>query len=329
MNQSPINQPNVLVPGLITGIADDYEPGSRSAEWSIDEVRLNRTYTNRLKVTTASRFVGPLQIIGATGLRLGVSYAFPLFSGPATENDTGSFLQSIKCDLDSEDGRQWKVTLTYEPYDVVHQLGNSDIGQGIINPTDRVPEVYMDKAKYQRSKPEDESSPPLPYVNTVGDPLIDTPETEETRPVFKIVRNESTYNDDYASQYKDAVNSDEFLGYPPNTVKCRDITAERDYDPDWGYYYHVTYEFEVRDDDDGNGFTRKILNAGYRQLVNGSGEPTNVVDATGNQVTDPVPLQKNGAYTPGADPYFLSFAQFPSIEFAGLNIPDDILTVNS
>ena len=68
------------------------------------------------------------------------------------------------------------------------------------------------------------------------------------------------------------------------------------------------------------------LNAGYRQLVGGSGNPTTVVDpSTGQPMTDAVPLQQNGAYTPGADPYYLEFTQFPGSTFADLTIPDDIL----
>lgn len=331
----PINFPSVLTPGTVV-VSDDYEPGSRRGTWGVDEVRLNRTYMNRLKAVTSSATIGPAQVIAATGAVIGMVYQFPYAGLSPTEKDTGSYLQSITAENTSEDGKQWSIVLEYAPFDVWSLLGNSDIQQGLINPLDRAYEVWWDSAKYQRSKPYDESGeqengdPGLPYLNTVGDPLLDIPPTEETRPVLNIARNESTYNDAWASQFKDTVNSDEFLGFPPNTAKCKDIKGDqRIWDPDWGWYFRVTYQFEFRDDDDGEGFTQLILNAGYRQKVNGSGNPVNVVDANGNTVTDAVPLQKNGAYTPGATPYFLEFQEFPTSTFGDLNLPDDLLYIAS
>lgn len=332
MYLQPVNYPTIYASGTISA-CEDYAPGSRSGSWSVDEVRCNRVYSSKIKVYCSSKYTGPVAIVSSLGLQLGQPYQFPIYAAAPTESDSGSFLQSIKADQDTEHSAngsiQWTVSLEYAPFDIVHQLGVSDIAQGIICPTDAVPEVLFDQAKYRRAKTEDESTPALPYINTVGDPLLDTPETEETRPVLIITRNEATYNDAYASQYKDTVNSDEFLGFPPNTVKCADIKPERIYDPDWGYYFRVTYRFEFRDDDDGNGYSQLILNAGYRQLVDGEGEPTNVVDGSGNQVTDAVALQKNGSYQPSAEPYFLEFNEFPAMPFADLAIPDDILSVNS
>lgn len=336
MYLEPINYPSVLSPGIVQLVADDYEPGTRKGSWSVDETRCNRNYVLRLKAITASSNIGAIQVIQSVGLLIGSSYSWPYYGDP-TENDTGSYLQSIDVENTSDDGRQWAITLTYAPFDVWTLLGSSDLNKGIISPLDRAWEVYWgEPQKYKKSKPYDESGeneetgePGAPYVNTVGDPLLDPPPTEETRPVLFLVRNESTYNDAYASQYKDAVNSDEFLGFPPNTVKCRDIKGERFWDPDWGWWFKVTYQFEFDYDDDGEGFTYLALNAGYRQLVNGTGSPVNVVDANGNTVTDAVPLKQNGAYEPGAEPYFIPFQEFPSVPFENLNIPDDLLYVSS
>lgn len=335
MELEPINYPSILLEGGVVSVQDDYKPGSRSGTWAVDETRLNRTYTNRLKVETDSPLVGMIQVIKSTGAALGMYYFFPYAAGP-TENDTGSYLQSISADQYSEDGRQWIVTLEYSPFDVWTLLGSSDIQEGLVNPLDRAFEVYWtEPAKYRKSKPYDESGPTdagdpgAPYVNTIGDPLLDPPDTEETRPVLCIVRNESTYNDAYASQYKDTVNSDVFLGFPPNNVKCRDIKGERFWDPDWGWWFRVTYQFEFDYDDDGEGFSKLIANTGYREKKNGTGDPVNVVDGNGQQVTDAVPLQEDGSYQPGEPPYFLNFAEFPSQAFEDLNIPEDILDIAS
>lgn len=328
MNLEPVKGPTTgYVPIVL--IDDDYAAGSRSASWAIDETRCNRTYTNRVKVEVANPAVGPLSIIGAVGIYLGDTYRCPLYNGPY-ETDTGSFVQSIKADQDSEDNRQWIVTIDYAPFDVVGMLGNSYLNQGIIDPLDRAFEVYWgEPQKYQVYKPQDEGTPPLTFKNTAGDGLLDPPAIEETRPVLCFARNESTYDDSYASTFKDTVNKDEFLGYPPNTVKCKDIKGERLYDADFGWYFKVTYMFEFRDDPDNNGFTAKIASMGYRELKGGSGPPVNVVDGSGNQVTDAVPLQEDGHYAPNTDPYFMSFTLYPQVMFVDLNIPDDILFVAS
>jgi hypothetical protein len=179
-----------------------------------------------------------------------------------------------------------------------------------------------------RSKVEDYSKPdPKPFLNTIGDPLLDPPETEETRPVLTLTRNETNYNEAYAGSFKDTVNADVFLGYPRNTVKCKSIKGERIYTADWGYYWRVVYQFEFRDDDDDNGYTELVINAGYRQLSGGTGLPVQITIA-GKDITDAVGLQKDGQYTPGADPYFIDFKLFPEVDFDQLNIPQDIFDAN-
>lgn len=343
MLSQPFGKPQVTGgSGFVLQVAEDYDPSSRGVDWTCSETRIDRIYTNRLKVYTSSRTVGPIAVLYSLPCRIGDPYIFPLITTGPTETDPGSFLRSVRAapSPDAQDNRQWTVTLEYEPFDVVSLLGNSDIGYGIINPLDAALVVYWSEpAKYQIYKPEDESggidpetgeqTPGAPYLNTIGQPLLNPPATEESRPILFVVRNESQYDDEWASTFKDTVNSDEFLGYPPNTVKCRDIKGERQYDADWGWWFRVTYQFEFRDDDDGNGFTTLIANMGYQQKVNGSGNPVNVVDANGATITDAVPLQKDGSYQPGEEPYFIPFQAFPMSEFAQLNIPDDILYVAS
>lgn len=335
MNSDPIHKPEAL---WATGVIFEDIKGGCSCSWEADDVRLVRSYTVKVRVFVSSVETGPIDILNSFPLAIGDNYRYPIAAGgSSTEQDTGSFLQSVSLEPESEDQLQWIATMQFGPFDVRHQLGSSVISQGLIDPTERAPEVYWTTAKYGRSKTEDESTNfdeegnstgGKPYLNTVGDPLLDPPSVEESRPCLKITRNESTYNDDYAGQFKDCVNEDEFLGYPPNTVKCADITGERFYDPDWGYYFRVTYQFEMRDDDDGNGYTNRVLNAGYRQKVGGTGDPQQIT-INGQPITDAVPLQQDGSYQPDADPYYLEFQDYPKTSFAALNIPAEILTENT
>lgn len=329
MFPTPVCGPAVYAPGSVALRVEDYVAGACSGEWSVDDARCNRTYTNRLKLEIATQYIGPAQVIALSGVRIGDTYRFPLYASAPTEADTGSFVQSIHAERAAEHGPggqcQWIITIEYSPFDVVHNLGTSNIATGIVNPTDRVPEVYWDSAKYKYSRVQDFDSPQKPYLNSIGDPLLDVPEFEETRPVLKIVRNEPKYYESIANSYRDTVNGDTFLGCSPNTVKCRDIKGERDYDPDWGYFYKITYEFEFRVDPEGKGFTQQVLNAGYRYKKNGTGNPINAVDDNGQQVTDAIALTKSGdKLAAGAAPYFLEFVEFPQMPFQSLLIPDDI-----
>lgn len=312
-------------------INDDTGPDSCPGEWATDQVRINRTYTNRLKVEASNKWSGPIAVVKATGIKIGDTYRFPLFSGATTEYDTGSFVQSIKPTPSSEhgnSGRQWIVTIDYGPWDTVFYQGSGYLSTGQIDPTARVLDVYWDSAKYEVSRPYDFSAPkPKWYVNTVNDALIDTPKFEETRPVLKIVRRESFYDEAYATSFQDTVNQDVFLYCPPNTVKCRDIKGERQYDPDWGYYWIVTYEFEFRVDAKGDGFKQLIVNMGYRYKDNLTGKIINAVDDKGQPATDAVLLDENGFKVgSGNDPYNLEFVEFPPSDFGQLNIPQDILS---
>jgi hypothetical protein len=329
MFAQPIKFPSVFGFVTVDEIGEDYREGSQRCTWAFGDGRIDRSYSSRVKVSTLTK-VGPLAIMAILGVRIGDSYRFPLYSGSATEADTGSFVQSIAVDKDSEDGKQWSVTIDYTPNDIATLHGNAYVSQGILDPTARVWEVYWDAAKYRLSKPEDNSDPPLPYINMAGDPLLDPPEYEETRPVLKLVHFEPKYNEAVANSFRDTTNADMFLGCPPNSVKCRDIRGELHWDTDWGIVWQVSYEFEFRVDAKGDGFAQKLINAGYRYKKNGTGNPINATDDNGSEAKDIILLQRNGdKLAAGADPYLLTFTEFPTSDFSLLGIPDDILEKSS
>src|SRR4051794_8610102 len=94
-------------------------PGKLRGTWAHQG---GRTYTTALKVQTNSKYVGPIQIIQSVAPSWGAYYRWPLTelggnSLPAlpVERDTGSFLQSIACDPEGDDGKQWILTLEYGP----------------------------------------------------------------------------------------------------------------------------------------------------------------------------------------------------------------------
>jgi hypothetical protein len=309
---------------------ENVREGATKSKWGWQG---GRNYTTKLKVQTSSQYVGAIQVIQSVAPRYGAFYRWPLveFGGDPlpllpVEQDTGSFLQSIECDPDGDDGVQWIVTLEYTPFDVEHEVGEQDPDGNAIDPTTKRPDVSWGFASSDKSMPMDESDPPQPYINTANDPLEDPPQGEEGRPILTISRAEWTYDVDWTKQFVNHVNEDDFLGFEANTVKCRDIPAKLVYDADWGNYWEVTYEFEIRNDEDGNGWDELVVNEGYRKL-----------DASGNKVvimiseapaSSPQLLTKDGKDTidDGGVPYLLRFKRFKRAKFANLKIPDDILT---
>jgi hypothetical protein len=329
MFPTPQFGPSIVVPSTLAKIDDDYEAGSTSGTWEVDERRINRTYTNRVKLVVNSRYVGTLGVIAFIGSKIGDTYRYPLFS-PMTEQDTGSFVQSIRPEKSSEHSASgqinWTATIEYGPFDTIFHLGSAYLSTGQIDPTAHVLEIAWSSAKYEVTRPYDFGDPKKFYLNTVGDPLVDPPPYEETRSVLKILRREPFFDEVTANLYRNTINQDIFLNCPPNTVKCRDICApEREYDPDWGLFWPVSYEFEFRVDPNGDGFKQLIANMGLR-YKNSAGKLVNVTDDKHQQANDAMLLSKDGSkLAAGADPYMIEFTGFPVVPFEGLNIPQDIL----
>ena len=196
--------------------------------------------------------------------------------------------------------------------------------------------VSFGTAKYQREITQDMRGKPI--VNSVGDPFDPAMKRDDSRGVLTLVRNEPTFNSQYVQTFKDTCNQDTFLTiYKANTVKCSDVTAERDYQADWGYYWVVTYVFEIRESitlTDGtviaDGWNELLLNKGLREYDpdGGSGSLMPIL-IKGDPVTTPVPIGVNGDYNPNNLPYYRAFQIYPLADFAKFNFPADLLTVGS
>jgi len=251
--------------------------GGRSISWSGQS---GRQYKLELRVLTDDPNMGPRAVLRGLGLRNGDFYRFPLTT-TAVEWDYASFIQSMDCSEEAEDGKQWKVTLQYGPFDWTSQGGATTeaASDGRFDPFAVPPKVHWGSNKFER---------------------------------FCI---------------KDA------LG--PNTVKCHDITADKVYHADYGYYAEVTYEFEIREyqiDASGNilvnGWFETVLNAGLRQIdINGN--PAQIM-INNTPVTSPVMLTTGGRYVGAAgQPHYIDFQIYPSADFDKLNIDKDILNYKS
>lgn len=344
--------------------------GAQGMTWAYENqngvIRANRSYTNTLRVFTDSPSVGPIQILNALvgiGAVQGSYYQFPLpeyntpgtgllsFPAGITEQDTGSFAHEIDIRQETDDARQWLCTISYGPVDLIHEVG--DPASGVINPILAAPKVKWVPNVKEVSYPSDVNG--APYTNNVGDPLENPPKREVSEQTLSFTRNEATYNEVWAKQYRQSVNLNTFLGFAPKQAKCKMISGEQIYQADYGYYWEVNYEFEFRiidikqpntydpltqelDNSSGHstvfGWEELVLNAGFRQ-IDSNGKLAQIL-VNGIPVTSPVAIDRNGKVanvvtdpgTPSPPPYYLVYDQYPQMDFDFLNIPDDTLTRN-
>ena len=359
MSLALLNYPSVLGFGTIASITNVMDSGAQQASWGIDQIdgsyQGSRLYTNVLRILTSSGYVGPVQIMeNLIGLNivLGQSYVFPipeygLNAKPGSffpiEQDTGSFIQRIELTQDADDGRSWVARIEYGPYDIWHQLGNTNIAYGSILPTDMASIVRWSTAKYQRYYPTDVNG--NPFINTCGDPLENPPFREESTQCLTIIQNEAQYIEPFAQSFRDTINSDTFLGFNPLMVKCKDIDGYRVYSADYGYYWPTKYEFEIRVIAVTAGGTTQlfgwqdlVLNAGFRAFGGATGVagPLAPIVVGGVPVASPMQLNADGTCTVAApgppvalpQSYYLVFQNYPTSIFGNLNIDQDILTTN-
>lgn len=231
-------------------------------------------------------------------------------SGPTLTRDFGSFLQTIDCDEEDrctesgDTGSYWKVTCSYGPYDPAQMPEN---------PMKRPLQVSWSSSIYQTVAYADVTGKAI--VNSAGDYFDPPIDMDDSRPLLTVVRAEPGYDPILTYNYKDAVNSGPFWGMPAGVWKLKDRRSERVYNTDAGtesgYYYEVTYEFEMNP----QGWVKKILDQGLRQLVGVN--QVNIKDNNGDEITSPVLLNGQGKQLqPLSAPVFRSFNIYNVLDYS-------------
>lgn len=191
----------------------------------------------------------------------------------------------------------------------------------------------------------------VPLSNTAlepFDPRITKPTTDIR---IVISRNEADFNGSFFESFKDAINTDTFLGLAPGRVKLTGIRAtERTTQDETFTFFEVTYTFDVREPGpadfylrpkftSGTGvefdlvdfpagappWKRRLLNQGYREItgVDGDGFPIikNITDENGDPVSEPVWLAQDGTKLLfAAKPLFILADTFREKPFAQLGL---------
>lgn len=259
-----------------------------------------RTYTRKFEVLTDEAIDDASVVLAALatgGLNIGLPYV------TATGSDPKSFIRGIKVSSSADDGKYWDAEVEYGPFDP----------NVVEDPLSRPPDISFGFVEWEEIVDEDISNNPV--VNTAGD-AYDPPVTRQNHlAVLSVSRYESTFNALLASQYKDSVNSDVFFDAPVGTAKIMDISAAREWSQfNQAYIWRVNYEFQF----DPRGWTKKVLNQGYRQLVSGARRQI-LID--GAPATFPCLLDSAGALlAPTGTPVYRTFTVYPTLAFSTLGL---------
>jgi hypothetical protein len=275
--------------------------GARSS--GID-AQWRRTYRRAWRVETDSPFTGSYEARTSIPVFPGNYYVQTDGAGTVTEFDTFSFASKIEASIDPEcdDDCAWIVTVDYGPYDPTTFPEN---------PLQHPLKISFGSGRFERVVDQDINGNAV--SNSAGDYFDPPPTIDDSRPTIRVVRNEQTYNPQYAISWKDTVNTDTFFGFGPGQVKLAQPLGELEYSPVIGFYVVVTYEFEINP----AGWKKEILDQGLRKL--GGGGQVACVDENGQPVTSPVLLDgAGGQLATGGDPAFMEFEVYQKAAFSGL-----------
>lgn len=241
--------------------------------------------------------------LAAVGIAIGNFY-----QTPSGAKDFGSFVENLHPTCVSNDGKQWIVTVNYGPYSANNNPKD---------PTQWIPKVSWGGAQFQKDAPFNDVNGKF-LANSAGSPFNPYPPIDDSRPQLTIVMNSLTYDESWAGTYRDTINESTFWGYGPKCAKCQEISANRIFNKDIGYYWEITFAFQFND----KTWTRKILDSGVQQI-----DPT---DATkliaiktrdGYPTPDPLPLDGSGkALALGGTPVQLEFEDYEAKDFSALGL---------
>lgn len=300
------------------------------------ETEDGRAGTQQWHVETSEDVRDPFVVMAAKGLpRMGNSWV--------TTELTDFFLRVVNIDTPVKIApTMWQVGINF-----VSPV--SDSGPEQENPLAQRRRISFDFTSQEEQIEDDINGVPL--SNTAFepfDPRITKPTTDIR---ITISRNEADFNGTFFESFKDAINTDVFLGLAPGRVKLTGIRAiEKTTQDETFVFFEVTYTFDVREagppgfylrpkftpsagvefdlvefPDGAPPWKRRILNQGYKEITGTDGdglvETENIKDNAGNQVSEPVWLNEEGKKLLRASkPLFILADTFREKPFAPLGL---------
>lgn len=285
--------------GIISINELDVRGSTQGSDWK-------RTYKRTWRVLTDDRTIGSKTVRSACPVSIGNVYSY------AGETDAGAYCLNISADQEQVaegDGLSWIVAADYGPYDPTVNPQS---------PLDRPCEVSWTYATFEEVIDEDKNGNAV--VNSAYD-YFDPPITRDrSRPILVVDRYERGFSVSLTDMYNDSVNSDEWFGADPGTVKLKPVGAQLLRDPDIGWYWKRHYEFEYNP----KGWKIRPLDQGMRKLAGTTPEKQIPITVGGSLATAPVLLDgEGGELAPGSDPVYLEFEDLTEVPFADLGFTED------
>ncbi|WP_422923752.1 hypothetical protein [Singulisphaera sp. PoT] len=266
----------------------------RTGRESVQGKDWKRTYKRTFKVETDDPYVGGKTVRESLPLAIGMPYQF------GAEVDMGAWVTNISATCDMDDGKQWTCVVDYGPYDANQQPQD---------PTQWVPNISWGNAAFQKIIEKDKDDNEV--KNSAGVPFNPALQADDSRSVLSITWNMKHFEDTWSDTYKDKINQSTFWGRAPKTVKCTPINGVRKYNPDYGWYWEVSFEFHVKEET----WVFKPLDAGMYKIKD-DGTDIEAITKNGVPITEPVPLDGSGKPMPkDGTPTYLEIEYYKEIDF--------------
>lgn len=273
-----------------------------------------REYQRHFLVQTRDKELGPLAVCYCPGLPVPWSvYITP----DGKEYDLLALATRYEAkQLDEGDEYFWIVTVTYStdiPPGGVPEFVGTPVGPGGAgrrqqrgsqnNPELEPPEVDWDEEVRQKPIRQDLDGKFL--KNSAGQPYNHT--QEDAYNILTITRNDLWYDPKTAVEFAFAVNSDEFLGWPPGSAQCMPFKAKLMHRGPT-FYHRVTYRIRLapmKNDYEYDDWQTNLLDQGTMEIdrtVGGTGKLV-PIRRGGVVISSPILLDANGnAYPEDMDP---------------------------
>lgn len=252
--------------------------GDATLTISQGSIKIVRTYQESYRVEVDSVEDGPY-VVGSAAAG---PHPVPLLGQPHFE-DSSATCRKITPKRQADAKLAWLVTVDYS-------TETPDPEEEEENP------LLRPVIRNKRSNQVDE---PL-IIDLDGEMILNTAGCQPTTPVlvkrgygiYQFTKNYSTFNDTFADALEDSINSQPFLGKDAGTIRCNSVEAGEKFEGDY-HFWEVNLEFEYNP----HGWQPTMLNDGLHEIADiGFGdELVRILDAHGEPVSEPVPLDINGA----------------------------------
>ena len=269
------------------------------------------------QVISDDRYDGPLTILAADGLpRRGSTY---YTSG---EQDPWMFAKEATAELKEADKSRfvWLVTVPFSTVDSRDNEGHGrDPTEPKGDPLQERPRIWTTTTKTKRQMLTDVNGRVI--ASSAGEPYDPVQERDETKYLLHIQRNLPEANVLLNDSYRDAVNSDNFWGLPPKTVKVEEPgLIEKLYDGSGRVFFRESWTFAISN----TSWRLKLKDVGFNKLNDAGDDYETILGSDGKPLSSAVFL--DGAGQPlavGDDPVDLpEFDLYEALPFRKLGLPE-------